>query len=272
MTSERKIAAARANGAKSRGPRTEAGKCRSSQNSRKHGLYTRIPPDTSDLPEELLQSFAARWALFQPKTPRAVAALEASIAAELQLFRLQRTETAMMNAECIRLRALYPGLDQNVIYYLASACIPTRLFQRRFSRYCRQMDRADQILFREIGIRKQRTNTAPPAIPEKNAKTSERTNPIPRAPRHAHRNAPKMTKMNERTNRTHPARPVLKVGRTVLPSARASSARLHTPILASKIILRARRSFDSWFFGFCSFRVFWYRPGLRSLGRWIFQN
>ena len=121
MTSERKIAAARANGAKSRGPKTEAGRRRSSQNSRKHGLYARTPPDTSDIPAELLQSFAGHWALFQPKTPRAVAALEASIEAKLQLFRLQRTETAMMNVEYIRLRALFPGLDRDALYYRAKA-------------------------------------------------------------------------------------------------------------------------------------------------------
>lgn len=45
MTSERKIAANRANGRKSRGPRTAQGKARASQNARRHGLTLSVMAD-----------------------------------------------------------------------------------------------------------------------------------------------------------------------------------------------------------------------------------
>ncbi len=50
IISERQKAAARLNGAKSRGPKTAAGKRRSSRNGCKHNLYSRYPslaPDES---------------------------------------------------------------------------------------------------------------------------------------------------------------------------------------------------------------------------------
>jgi hypothetical protein len=45
MTSERKIAANRNNAKKSTGPRTEAGRAKSRQNARRHGLATGIGSD-----------------------------------------------------------------------------------------------------------------------------------------------------------------------------------------------------------------------------------
>src|SRR5438445_2705605 len=47
-SSARRIAASRANGKLSRGPKTTAGKCRSSANNRQHGLATPHPGPTTE--------------------------------------------------------------------------------------------------------------------------------------------------------------------------------------------------------------------------------
>jgi hypothetical protein len=57
MSSEQRIRASRANGALSRGPRTEAGKARSSQNALRHGLLA----DIVVLKDEPREPFQALW-------------------------------------------------------------------------------------------------------------------------------------------------------------------------------------------------------------------
>lgn len=60
MTSERKIAANRANGQASRGPQSARGKQRSSQNARRHGLSVPVMavPALSKEAEELARELA----------------------------------------------------------------------------------------------------------------------------------------------------------------------------------------------------------------------
>jgi hypothetical protein len=64
-TSKRKIESARANGAKSKGPKTEEGKRRSSYNALRHGLLAECVLLANEDPEyfeALLQQFVARFA------------------------------------------------------------------------------------------------------------------------------------------------------------------------------------------------------------------
>jgi hypothetical protein len=65
ITSEKKIAAARANGARSRGPVTPEGKARSSRNALRHGLRSQmvgLPTESSEALHPLLDSYLRRLA------------------------------------------------------------------------------------------------------------------------------------------------------------------------------------------------------------------
>jgi hypothetical protein len=61
MRTARQIEASRLNGARSRGPVTDAGKRKSSRNSRSHGLYARTvePGDIPECVTEAITSFRA---------------------------------------------------------------------------------------------------------------------------------------------------------------------------------------------------------------------
>jgi hypothetical protein len=106
MSSKNKSTTARANGAKSRGPVTPAGRARSSQNATRHGLATRtaaLPPASVVLPDEsradfqrLLDSYLDQ---FSPAGPVEVELVEAMVSARWRLRRIAEIETAMLGNE-----------------------------------------------------------------------------------------------------------------------------------------------------------------------------
>src|SRR5689334_4465258 len=64
MSSEKRIAASRANGARSRGPKTPAGKARSSRNATRHGLLAKVivlEDEPADAFRELCNAYANRF-------------------------------------------------------------------------------------------------------------------------------------------------------------------------------------------------------------------
>ena len=76
MSSLARIAASRANGALSRGPKTAAGKARSSRNNTRHGFLSREAPspDPSDSAfHDLLADYVRRFADTDPNTVEALA-------------------------------------------------------------------------------------------------------------------------------------------------------------------------------------------------------
>jgi hypothetical protein len=105
-SNSRRSQAARANGAKSRGPATPAGRARSSRNSLRHGLASRaaaLPPVSVVLPAEsaadfqrLLDSYLDEFA---PTGPLEVELVETMAAATWRLRRLSDIETTLLGNE-----------------------------------------------------------------------------------------------------------------------------------------------------------------------------
>ncbi|HWF07094.1 MAG TPA: hypothetical protein VG297_01460 [Bryobacteraceae bacterium] len=102
MRTDAQINASRANGAKSRGPVTAAGKRNSSHNSTQHGIFARslllCTESRADF-DELAQTL---YDEFQPETPFEVSLVQNMIAARWRQMRLQVMEQATMNREIHR--------------------------------------------------------------------------------------------------------------------------------------------------------------------------
>jgi hypothetical protein len=103
-TSSKKSATARANGAKSRGPATPAGRARSSQNALRHGLAVRdaalptvsvVLGDAADF-QRLLDSYLDEFA---PTSPIEVELVETMASARWRLRRLANIETILLANE-----------------------------------------------------------------------------------------------------------------------------------------------------------------------------
>ena len=103
MRTELQRQTARLNGARSRGPRTAAGKLRSSQNACRHGLYSRRV--LSKLLREIPASSAQSAPPPQFSTP-AEAAYHLACVEYMQIFAL---ENRLLAEEIDRLRTLHPG-------------------------------------------------------------------------------------------------------------------------------------------------------------------
>src|SRR5712692_739280 len=102
MSSERRIQSARANGARSRGPVTAAGKKNSAQNSTRHGVLAQtvvLECESKDRFEEFL---AALTAEFQPRTTTEIEILETMAVARWRQMRVWRIQTAGFDLEMSR--------------------------------------------------------------------------------------------------------------------------------------------------------------------------
>ncbi|HTS50397.1 MAG TPA: hypothetical protein VMH05_20770 [Bryobacteraceae bacterium] len=90
-----KSESARINGAKSRGPKTEAGRQRSSQNALKHGLTAQTLVLPTEDPEEFNQLLTAYLDQFQPDGPAELHLVHEMVAAKWRLQRLAIIETQL---------------------------------------------------------------------------------------------------------------------------------------------------------------------------------
>jgi hypothetical protein len=97
--SDKRSAAARANGALSHGPKTPEGKARSAQNARKHGLLSSIAALRSESKEAFDACLQAYCDRFQPADPVELGLIEEMVAASWHLRRAFAIETNMLDIE-----------------------------------------------------------------------------------------------------------------------------------------------------------------------------
>lgn len=98
-TSPRKAATARANGAKSTGPKSPAGKARAAMNSLKHGVYSESLILPNEDPADLAALRTYYFNRFQPVDPVEVDLVEVMIVCMWRLRRLSRTDTGILLRE-----------------------------------------------------------------------------------------------------------------------------------------------------------------------------
>lgn len=171
MTSELRKATARANGAKSRGPKTPEGKRKSARNSLKHGLYAATDLILAEFPERLAEIIDDGMAEFHPQSPLAIDLVYAMAAAELLHERSRAAETALIDAEMARLAETDKSADPSTLTarayrtLAAHSCILPVIWHAE-SRYNRLHATASELLSKLLA----RTR-----IEEENGKFTERT-------------------------------------------------------------------------------------------------
>ena len=120
IISEKRAAAARANGAKSRGPVTAQGRANSSRNSFRHGLRAKthgvVDQDSLDRLATLLASYTR---LFQPQSEVERWLVETMALARWRRTRCWQQETEVLNGEIRRLKPLLPDEDPFTLMALA---------------------------------------------------------------------------------------------------------------------------------------------------------
>ncbi len=150
LTSERRAAASRANGAKSRGPVTERGKYNSSLNSRRHGLLARFLVMPGEMPELFQEQFDEFMEEHQPRTPTERALVEEMVTSWWRKQRIWGMESARITFQ-VKLSASMghavppltpPPAPALAVGYLADSGRSLDLFLRYETRYERQFHRA----------------------------------------------------------------------------------------------------------------------------------
>jgi hypothetical protein len=111
VVSEKRAAAARANGAKSRGPVTALGKANSSRNNFRHGLRAETLPVDPASAAELTALLASYQREFQPQSAIEHRLVETMALAWWCQTCLWKLETTLLNREATRLRALASDKD-----------------------------------------------------------------------------------------------------------------------------------------------------------------
>ena len=187
MTSERRAAAARANGAKSRGPVTAQGKANSARNSLRHGLRAKFPFNDGKFESERQAILAGLASEFKPQSEIERCLVELIANAHWARKRIWRLETELFNTEMRRLeRAGEDCAAAAAFRSLADHTCALELLVRFESRYSRLYRRALDHLYRIQDTRS--TQPQSPVVNERTHQMSEnkgtakkRTEPEPAA-------------------------------------------------------------------------------------------
>ena len=127
MSSQRRIASSRANGARSRGPVTPAGRARCQAAPLTHGLAARrivLPNESEDEFRALRERYLVE---FPPQSRRDLALIDCLAAARWRLLRLRSLEVDLFDAEIARQQ---PGTREDLKTALAfrALCDDSRVF------------------------------------------------------------------------------------------------------------------------------------------------
>jgi hypothetical protein len=112
MPSQSKINSARANGAKSRGPKTESGRKASSMNAVTHGLYSKSVVLQSESPAQHREMLDAYIQQFQPQGQAEFDLLEEMVAAKWRQRRLWAIESDLLEEEILKQKDQFEEEDQ----------------------------------------------------------------------------------------------------------------------------------------------------------------
>lgn len=172
QTSERRAAASRANGSKSRGPVTARGKYNSSLNPIRHGLLARSVVLPGEMPELFHQLYDDFMEEHQPRTPTERALVEEMVTSWWRKQRVWAMESARVTHQVKLSSAMNYAVPVNdpatrtalAIGDLADTGRSLDLFLRYETRYERQFHRALSRLL-HLQSRPQSDDDAPPAPP-----------------------------------------------------------------------------------------------------------
>lgn len=185
MSSQRKIDSARANGAKSHGPITRAGREISSKNAITHGLYSAQVVLNGESRQDYQHLLDAYLREFHPQGEVESDLIEDMVAAKWRQRRIRAVETELLNKETLKLEKQLDqeDADYNAIAPVASAYSALSMYSalpflaRAEARLERCYSRALKNL---LELQRRRKAAQPPSTrPEKE---NEETNPIPKPP------------------------------------------------------------------------------------------
>jgi hypothetical protein len=204
--SARRAAAARANGAKSRGPVTAQGKANSCRNSYRHGLRAQTFSVDPASETDRIALLALYEDSLQPESEHERTLVAIMALAHWREEFCWKLETRMLNSEIRRLESLLPGEDPVTLMALAYRSLvdttcALHIIHRLESRSNRQYDRAVRRLTK---LRDRRAQSGASRISERGnfyertQQVTENTQPPPR-PHPGHYPDPKEVIVNERT-------------------------------------------------------------------------
>ena len=167
MSSERRILASRANGAKSHGPVTPEGKLASSRNSLRHGILSKTIVLPGESPEAFVALLTSYQEEHQPQTPTEDGMIENMAIARWRQQRLWSMETAGLGND-IRNPRFPDGNDFPTQAFVAFRTLTddTRALEllNRYEARCDRQFRAALACFRSL--RDERNAPNPPAKPD----------------------------------------------------------------------------------------------------------
>src|SRR2546428_518304 len=216
MPSQLRSDTARANGAKSRGPKSAETREKSSRNSLRHGFTSRhtilLECENEDEFQDLEEEFAATY---QPATPAEQDLVDEMVAARWRINRIRTIETVIMDCEMVRKKAeiektfLQPdsGIHMAMAFRtLAEESNCTALISRYETRLSRMFDRAyrtlRQLQQQPAEPKKQQAEPEPPEPPKPNGGIQIAVAPVATLP-----SAPEVK--NDETNPSTVARRLL---------------------------------------------------------------